>query len=314
MKNEELTSLYKEQLREFELAAKNYAELKHVVRQDVNCGTFSIGLQYNPARMISTNAKIDQATLQSRPCFLCKANRPQTQKGLPYGGHYDICVNPYPIFPQHFTIPTQEHIPQLIGNRIEDLLSLAFDFPEYTSFYNGPDCGASAPDHFHFQMVPRHMMPLEEDVEREQLRQVIVRKDFYTISYLKDYLREVILLQGSDLKLMSALFAYTRTIIGETTPYEKEPMMNILVWFENCQWTVCIFPRKLRRPWQFFAEGEDKILFSPGCVDMAGMIVAPRKEDFDRYSCSLLTDLFGQVTITPESMVSIVHKLKNIHL
>lgn len=314
MKNENLSQLYHQQLLEFELATKNYAGLEHVIYRDTACGNFSIGLQYNPARMISTNARIDQAALQSRPCFLCKTHMPEKQQGLPYEDRYHIFVNPYPIFPWHFTVPANEHIPQLIENRFEDLLSLAFDFQDYTVFYNGPDCGASAPDHFHFQMIARHILPLEKDVHHEQLRRTITRKDFYSITFLENYLREVVLLQGSDLQLMSALFAQARTIIGQATPYEQEPMMNILTWFENCQWTVCIFPRRQRRPWQFFAEGSEKILFSPGCVDMAGTIIAPRKEDFERYSPSLLADLFQQVTITPESLQYIIHELKNIHI
>lgn len=311
MKNEELQLLYDRQLLDFELARKNYAELQNVVYRTISCNGFSIELQHNPTRMISTNAKIDQNTLQSRPCFLCEAHKPQDQKGLAYNDRYHIFVNPYPIFDHHFTVPATEHVPQLIDNRFDDLLKLAFDFQSNTVFYNGPDCGASAPDHFHFQMIPRHRMPLEKDVNAPQLRHCIIQRERYSVSLLQNYLREVFILQSADPKLLLELFEQIKMIIGEATPYEQEPMMNLLAWFDHSRWTICIFPRKLRRPWQFFAEDDHKILFSPGCVDMAGTIISPRQGDFNHYSAELLADLFRQVTITPESREHIIHKLQN---
>lgn len=312
MKSEDLTQLYLQQLQEFELAKNNFAALNQVVYKNINAEEFSIRLQYNPGRIISTNAKVDPVTLQNKKCFFCKPFMPAKQKGLPYGEHYRILVNPYPIFAPHFTVPENNHIPQLIENRFKDLLDLAFDFQEYTTFYNGPGCGASAPDHFHFQMVPRHLMPLENDVCNEQLYEEIVRQDFYSIHRLKNYLREVIVLRGSDQQLLIRLFSHIQQIIGKNVPFEEEAMFNILAWFDNCQWTICIFPRKQRRPWQFFAEGAEKILFSPGCVDMAGILITPRPEDFNRYSLPLLADLFKQVTIDQNSLTKILQELKKL--
>lgn len=314
MNNEDLQQLHDSQMQVFKLARQNFEGLQQVVYRDIPFGAFSIRLQYNPARMLSTNARIDPATLKSRPCFLCKEHLPDGQQGIAYGDHYHLFVNPYPIFDHHFTVPAKAHIPQLIGPHFEALLNLAFDFPGYTTFYNGPECGASAPDHFHFQMVPRYLMPLEKDVQSALLRKTINRQDYYSISVLENYIREVIVIQASDLQLLSGLFTSVQNLIGKIIPFEDEPMINLLAWFENCQWTLCIFPRKLRRPRQFFAEGEEKILFSPGCVDMAGVIIAPRKEDFDRYSAPLLTDLFGQVTIPPDCRDILIQELKKITL
>lgn len=314
MNNEDLQQLHDSQMQVFELARQNFKGLQQIIYRDIPFGTFSIRLQYNPARMLSTNARIDPDTLKSRPCFLCKEHLPTNQQGIAYGNHYHLFVNPYPIFNRHFTVPANEHAPQLIGIHFEDLLNLAFDFPDYTTFYNGPECGASAPDHFHFQMVPRYLMPLEKDVHSALLRKTINQQDYYSISVLENYIREVIVIQASDLLLLSDLFTSVQNLIGKIIPFQDEPMMNLLAWFENCQWTLCIFPRKLRRPKQFFAEGEEKILFSPGCVDMAGVIIAPRKEDFDRYSASLLTDLFGQVTISPDCRDTLIQELKKIIL
>lgn len=199
MGNEELIALYQQQLRDFELAHTNYQHLAKVICRDIPCGHFSIRIQYNPARMLSTNANTDKATLQARKCFLCPAQMPAEQKGIPYGEHYHLFINPYPIFDPHFTVPANEHTPQLLEKRFGDLLNLAFDFPGYTLFYNGPDCGASAPDHFHFQMIPRNSMPLEEDVNNELLLREIVRQDYYSISVLDNYLRKIILLKASEI-------------------------------------------------------------------------------------------------------------------
>ncbi len=171
MNNEDLQLLHNSQMQTFELARQNFAGLQQVVYKEIPFGTFSIRLQYNPARILSTNAKIDRQTLQNRPCFLCQHHLPAGQQGIAYGNQYHIFVNPYPIFNRHFTVPAKIHTPQQIGPHFENLLNLAFDFPGYTVFYNGPECGASAPDHFHFQMVPRNLMPLEKDVQQTALRQ-----------------------------------------------------------------------------------------------------------------------------------------------
>ena len=143
----------------------------------------------------------------------------------------------------------------------------------------------------------------------KKLRRYLVKKDYYSVSILKDYLREVILLQASDSHLLSVLFRQTMEIIGRSIPFEEEPMINLLGWFDNCQWTVCLFPRRTRRPRQFYAEGTEKILFSPGCVDMAGLIISPREEDFRKYSAGLLTDMFSQVTAGPDSWEAIQKEL-----
>ena len=277
MNSKDLLQLYNCQLQEFELAKKNYTDLQQATYRDIPFDLFRLRIQYNPARMISTNAKIDTRTLQNRKCFLCREHMPEAQKGIRYNDRYSIFINPYPIFERHFTVPSRHHEPQCIEGRFEDLLDLTFDFQGYTLFYNSPTCGASAPYHFHFQMCPRHLMPLEEDAANEKLRRYLVKKDYYSISILNDYLREVILLQASDSHLLSVLFRQSMEIIGRTIPFKEEPMINLLGWFDNCQWTVCLFPRRTRRPRQFYAEGTEKILFSPGCVDMAGLIISPRE-------------------------------------
>lgn len=298
---DQLDELFRQQMTSFELAGKNFTNLQHVIYRNISFDRFNINIQFNPDRILSTNAKIDKATLQNRKCFLCPDYMPADQKGLFYTDRYHIYVNPYPIFNRHFTVPATTHCPQLIEHRFGDMLDLAYDLPSYTLFYNGPQCGASAPDHFHFQIAPRQVMPIESDSENESIVRTLIRKDYYSVSTIDNYLRKIIILKASDRQFLIQLFTGITDLIGELAPYEQEPSQNILAWFDNCQWTVCLLPRKLLRPWQFFAEGAEKILFSPGCVDMGGLIIAPRKEDFERYDHTLLTDLFGQVTITDET-------------
>ena len=312
MKQDKLIQLHQQQLRNFELARKNFKALGQVVYRKLSALDFHIALQYNPARMISTYANVAPEALKARPCFLCKEHMPPGQEGIPYGEHYHIFINPYPIFEKHFTVPSNTHSPQAIDNRFEDMLNLAFDFQDYTIFYNGPECGASAPDHFHFQMAPRHIMPLEEDTENRQLTDTLCRKEFYTISTLKEYLRKVLILKTGERRLLPGLFGQIRQIIGKYIPCQQEPMINLLCWYAQDQWTVCIFPRSARRPRQFYAEGEEKIMFSPGCVDMAGLIITPREEDFRRYNIPLLSDLFGQITAQPSAWQEIITQIKTL--
>ncbi len=312
--SEQLEQLFRSQLQTFELAQKNYAHLEQVVYRTIHFPGYDISLQYNPARILSTNAKIDAATLQQRRCFLCSANMPETQKGIPYGERYHIFINPYPIFSRHFTVPSGEHAPQQIEGRFPDMLNLAFDLPGYTLFYNGPQCGASAPDHFHFQIAPRGIMPSETDVENPDLTRIIRQADYYSIATIDNYLRRIIILKASDHRLLTKLFGELNGVLQQYIPSVPEPMYNLLAWFDNCQWTVCVFPRKLLRPRQFFAEGDEKVLFSPGSVDMAGLIISPRQKDFEKYSDTLLADLFSQVTISEDTWQKIAARLKQIDL
>ena len=307
-----LEQLYQRQMKSFELAKQNFSNLQQAIYREIPFDNFINRLPYNPTRIHSTNAKIDQASIQKRPCFLCRENMPKEQEGIAYANRYHIFVNPYPIFHHHFTVPTAVHTPQCIASHLEDFWQLAFDFPDYTIFYNGPGCGASAPDHFHFQMVPRNQMPLEQDIHNPLLLKILQQRNGYSLSTLEHYLRDVIILQATEPNLITSLFIAIQKQLTKLIPQSEEPMMNLLCWFEKGMWTLCIFPRKLGRPKQFFAEGDEKILFSPGCVDMAGLIIAPRKEDFERYSVPLLSDLFKQVTLSQEQQQIMIQTLKEI--
>ena len=158
------TELLSKQLVTWPLAEKNYKALEAVQVKSFDMGGFSIRAQFNPARIVSTGAKVDARSLKERKCFLCPENLPVEQERLPFGFRHLVLCNPYPIFPQHFTIPTRKHTPQLILPQWNDFLELTRRLAPFTVFYNGPRSGASAPDHAHFQAVTRGIMPLDEEV------------------------------------------------------------------------------------------------------------------------------------------------------
>ena len=232
-------------------------------------------LQYNPSRFISASAKVDEKSIKERKCFLCAENRPQEQKGISFLDKYMILCNPFPILHNHLTIPLHSHVPQLIGKKMNDMLSLVELLPNYIIFYNGPKCGASAPDHFHLQAGLKNKILLKS----ENWLRSCLRIESETKDEAEDRFNDV--------------YNYLKT----HQQHEDEPMMNIISFMENEKYIIHVFPRKLHRPWQFFAEGKDKLLISPGALDMAGMFITPRKEDFDKINREDIEDIYSQVSM-----------------
>lgn len=314
MNSKDLEGLYVRQTADFPLARANYEAFEKVEAREILFDGFRVRVQYNPARMVSTAAETDKESLRRRACFLCPANMPAEQEGLVYGEGYRIYLNPFPIFERHFTVPSVAHEPQRVAGRWGDMLQLARDFGGYTVFYNGPASGASAPDHFHFQLVPRRVMPLETEVEERVLQEVLAEGEGVAVLRLRDYLREALVLQSADGERLCGTAERVVAVLGEVVGYEEEPRCNLFAWHEEGRWTVCILPRRQWRPRQFFLEGAERVMFSPGCADMAGLVVAPRREDYDRYTPELLEDLFGQVTVTPVQGEEIARRVRAMNV
>lgn len=232
-------------------------------------------LQYNPSRVISSSAKVDKKSIEERKCFLCAENRPSMQQGIPFMDKYIILCNPFPILQNHLTIPLHSHVPQLIGKKIHDMLSLVELLPDYIVFYNGAKCGASAPDHFHFQAGLKTKILLSSE----------------------NSLRSCLRIESETKEDAEEQFYYVFDYLKTHQPNEEEPMMNIISFMENSKYIIHIFPRKLHRPWQFSAKGKAQVLVSPGAVDMAGMVITPRKEDFDKIDKNDIEDIYSQVSI-----------------
>ena len=279
------TELLSKQLVTWPLAEKNYKALEAVQVKSFDMGGFSIRAQFNPARIVSTGAKVDARSLKDRKCFLCPENLPVEQERLPFGFRHLVLCNPFPIFPQHFTIPTRKHTPQLILPQWNDFLELTRRLAPFTVFYNGPRSGASAPDHAHFQAVTRGIMPLDEEVTQ-----------FIRHPYASVYDTRIFPLTGN-----------LRPGLGE-----PEPMMNIFGSYYDNNWVITVIPRKRHRPWQYEAEGNDHLLSSPGAADIGGLFITPLEKDFKKINPELLRDVYQQVCLSDRDVEEIfVHLSSN---
>lgn len=296
MNQQDLEQFFDRQMRDWPLAAKNFDDLKRVQVRSFQFDGFAVRVQFNAARAVSSCAKTDAASIAARPCFLCTQNRPAEQAAIDCGD-WQALVNPFPIFPKHFTIVHKQHQPQDFAQHIADFLQFTHNLPDYVVFYNGPRCGASAPDHLHFQAGNRDFLPLVGDYFRlksERARQVD-RIGSASVFALDDYLRTVFCIEGkrADAVQVAFLNLYNNLIEEPLV----EPMMNIVGCFENDTFYLFVMPRKAFRPWQYSAEDpERQLLISPAAVEMAGVFVTPVLEHFQRITADDVVDIFAQIS------------------
>jgi hypothetical protein len=293
--SQSIEKLFSDQLRDWELARDNYSLLSNVMTRELDFGEFRIYVQFNPERMRSSAAKVDAKSLEARPCFLCSGNRPSQQTGVPFGKELTILVNPFPIFPKHLTIPSEIHIDQRIKINFENMLNLAESIPGFVVFYNGPECGASAPNHFHFQAGIWHFLPVEKDFANRKFVSLISTKVGVETWHWRGYMRGIVTLTGVDKDGLIRTFNSFFEKLSAFQPDKPEPMLNILAYYSPDGWIIHLIPRKLHRPHQYFAKDENQILLSPASVDLGGVIITPRKEDFNKISASDIKDIFDQV-------------------
>ena len=293
---QKIEKLYSEQLTEWSQFREHVLQLNDIQIRSFDFGKYVIKTQYNPARAVSSNAKLDEKSIAARKCFLCPENRPAVQREVRLNERFIALVNPYPILKEHFTIPFIEHKKQEILPYLGDMLDFAGMLPDYIILYNGPKAGASAPDHIHFQAVRKGQLPLESEYQKTE-KEVLVENSNGKISSLQNYGRHCTLIQSPNKEAINSLFQQIYMQLQTLSNLEEEPMMNVFASYENGQWNLFIFPRKAHRPAQFFAEGKDYKMISPGAIDMAGIFVLPRKEDFDSVNKEIILDVFGQVSI-----------------
>jgi len=293
--NEAVQQLIAEQLTNWETARDNYAALADVRTKTLVVSGSTFRVQFNPARIVSSAAKVDPASIRERACFLCASNRPAQQQGLPFPGAYTILVNPFPIFPRHLTIPATEHTPQRISGRVGDMLELAKALDDYVLFYNGPKCGASAPDHMHFQAGSKGFLPFETEW-RQYSKEESVHSENGTVWSVTDSNRFAWVIESSRAEKTVSLFdvIYNKTACF---PEEEEPMMNVLAWYESesGNWIVCVFPRKKHRPDCFYANDETQLTISPASVDLGGVFITPVEKDFNRIGADDIASLLQEV-------------------
>ena len=302
---ERVEDLLDNQIRDWELVRTNTYALASLKTRYLYIKDFPVILQFNPERIRSSAAKTDTASLQARPCFFC--HRPEEQYGIDYNDAFDILVNPYPISSGHLTIPLKWHEDQQILPYYEDMLWLAHDLQDYAVFYNGPKCGASAPDHMHFQAMERGNLPIEMNYKKAS--KGVVWEGRNTVLYvLYDFMASAFLLISSDLREADYAFKqlYAQLEIKEG---DSEPMMNVVTWKDEDNWISCIFPRKELRPSCFYAEGDANILISPATVEMAGLFITPLEKDFDKVTSEDLETILREVSISEEEKNEIVRKM-----
>lgn len=318
LSNEVVYGLFERQLAVWQQAKENYEALSHVAVKNFKLGDVPVKVQFNPARIVSSAAKVDVKSIKERKCFLCGANRPQIQEGIPFHGkrrEYTVLVNPFPIFPRHLTIPDVEHVDQVIGcdgERFEDMLSLAELLDDFLIFYNGPKCGASAPDHMHFQGGNKGFLPLEYDygILKKRLIHSCCGASVYTV---ENYLKSVVAIEADNKEAAVNVFKriYNSLVIKDG---EKEPMLNILAWSvgkgEERKYVSIIFMRDKHRPSHYFAEGDANILLSPASVDMGGVFITPLEKDFAKISEKNLVEITDEVEIDDDLFCAIENAIK----
>ena len=308
MEDSSISRFFNRQLEMWEDARHRFRDLKHV---EVRQLSDQLKVQFNPARIVSTGAKIDKHTLGERPCFLCERNRPKEQMTKQIDDHFQLLVNPFPILPVHFTIPATKHQPQSIYRHYGEMHRLLSLHSELMVFYNGPKCGASAPDHLHFQAGTSGVLPLQTNWQRlsRNLTDVISLNDEEKISVLRDFLVPAFVIisksEDSDEELFHRLYR-SMPMRGD----ESEPMMNIIAWRKGDEFVSVVIPREKHRPDAYFAEGEAQMMVSPGALDMAGLIITPREEDFSKINLDKATALLRECGISAEKMEAIVSNLK----
>lgn len=306
--NETIQKFLTEQLADWETARNNYAALAGVQVRELNVCGVRYKVQFNPARIVSSGAKVDAKSIQGRKCFLCPANLPAQQKGIPFGGHYQILVNPFPIFPRHLTIPDLNHTPQRIEGRLEDMMELARQLTDFTIFYNGPRCGASAPDHAHFQAGNRGFMPIEADW-KNQIAGRIADYGKATLYYLNDQPRTTLVIQSSDMASANHLFSLICRLLPEQP--EGEPMLNLLTMYDEGVWTLFVFPRAKHRPACYTAEGDARLLSSPASVDLGGVFITPVEADFHKISPAIMEQILSEVCLSASDFAKLRQDIKN---
>lgn len=336
LSEESINTFFKEQIEAWEDARNNFKNLNTQVKTkklqaSINCtdenirSTINIEVQYNPSRIISTNAKVDSSTITKRPCFLCDCNRPNLQKSLPILGTLQILINPYPILPNHLTIPTRHHIAQTFKNFSSHIGTIAWNLPNYIVFYNGANCGASAPDHAHLQAGKRGIVPIEKDwifyenhLDFICNETVQVANENYQngIYLLRHYACPAFVIKATTKDLLHSLFDKLLSVL----PIEKEqsePNINIIVWkvsnkIDNHDYlNAIVFVRKKHRPNCYYAKGKNQCLVSPGAIDMGGLIITPRFEDFEEINFQKAKDILSEVCLSEEEYIEIAHKLSN---
>ena len=261
-------------------------------------GDFPSASSTIPEESRAALADVGEKNANERRCFLCLDHLPEGQKGILYRSEYLILCNPMPVFSSHFTVSHLDHRLQAIAEHIDTFLQLMADFGSgWTVLYNGPKCGASAPDHLHFQAAPSGQMPIEKEIREEKRLTLMTQVDGVLLYRVRDLGREVIILEGDDPMAVGSAFKGFLNALKKVLLIDEEPMMNIAGFYEERKWRLVIFPRRKHRPDAFFKEGDARVVVSPGVIDMGGVLITPVEKDFERLDAAAVEGIYGEVSL-----------------
>ncbi len=325
-----MEALWREQTTNWPLMKKGCGDLQQLLTKDISIKHIPFKAQHNPARIVSSTAKTDRESIAARPCFLCRHNLPTEQKGLLLLGRYIVLTNPFPIVDRHFVIPSIDHIPQrlmggdkgdgskreqkggqnssqkTIHDRIEDMARLAELFSDFLDVYfNGATCGASAPDHFHFQAGPQGALPLMEQYPKTP----IIERDGGSIMLMETQPRTVLLLQADSMNILCSLWSLLTDGLKEIKMGDDQ-LNLVLRHTEEKKWRLWVILRSKHRPECYFREGDEQFLCSPGVIDMSGIAVLPRPEDYSRITGTLWMQLMEEVSLPADRFHRLLEFLK----
>ncbi len=302
-----IAGFFETQLAAWPMAAANFEALGGVKVKELDVNGMPFKVQFNPARMASSGAKVDAASLKARPCFLCEKNRPEVQIGIEWNDRYTILVNPFPIFHRHLTIPDTSHTDQLIAGRIADMMGLAAELNGYTVFYNGPRCGSSAPDHMHFQAGNSDFLTIAPAIENAELKTIAADGDA-TLSLVDTLPVKVFVIDAADHSAGERLFG--RLLEAMPVPEgEREPMLNLLCYSTPAGERLVVIPRKRHRP-ACYGTDNGCMLISPASVDVGGVFITPRPEDFERMDQAAIASILDEVCLTAEEIGEIASHVR----
>lgn len=308
-----MRALYDQQKRNWPQFRRGHDAMKRAQTRRVELGTCSVLCQYTPHRMASVSARVDPSSVRKRPCFLCLENLYPQEKGLEYGHDYLILCNVAPIFDFHLVITHHDHVRQQIETHFDTALELTRDLsPYFVLIYNGPRCGASAPDHLHFQALSGQNLPLESQIwgnPASRVQGIVIKREGILIAAPAGFSRRFLIFQSNGPALLSFWFHQTLEALTEAGAPASEPMINLVMAYRDGQWEMILFPREKHRPRCYHGREDSQLLISPGAIDMAGVFVIPRKKDYHRVDAAILLGIYQEVTLSEDRFSRVIESL-----
>jgi len=309
-----MKALYDQQKRIWARLRRGHEDMRKAQIRRIELENQWVLCLHSPHRIESVSARVDVHSIANRPCFLCPQNLYDQEKGLPYGDDYAILCNVSPIFDFHLVITHRDHVPQQIEGHLDDALRLVQDLsPQFVLIYNGPRCGASAPDHLHFQAFPRGNLPLEDQIwgdHPSQIPGIVTGREGILMAAPHGFSRRFLTFDSDHRGALSFWFHRTLETLAKTTGMTGEPMINLVMAYHEGQWRMILFPRERHRPRCYHNRGDRQLLISPGAIDMAGVFVIPRENDYHRIDARILRGIYEEVTLSEDRFSRLMEELE----